>query len=195
VVQGVEGDGVGLEAGLLDVAAVGVGADPVAQAEPVGAGLGLGVPAFCGWGACIKRRWGGNATKHTPVMLLNEQLDRRGKPKGVSKPLSYYVFSAMLKEAMREFYRCPHWEIGLPRHYNEEVRVINDGTGWSVAVGLFRRQRVSQWVFKGAFETVVHVTWVPHDATRVTDAEDEAKWVDTPDIRTAVEAVVRALTA
>jgi len=50
VVQGVEGDGVGLEAALLEVALVGVGAGPVAQAEAVGAGLGLGVPAFLGAG-------------------------------------------------------------------------------------------------------------------------------------------------
>ena len=45
VERGVERDGVGLEAALLDVAAVGVGAGPVAQAEAVGRGLGLGVPA------------------------------------------------------------------------------------------------------------------------------------------------------
>jgi hypothetical protein len=137
-------------------------------------------------------------------MLLNEQLDRRGKPKGVSKPLSYYVFSAMLKQGLREFYRCPHKHRALPRHYStvlsmpldyvEQGKVSNGSSEWSVEVGLCISKRVSQWVKSDArFETIVRVAWSPREATRVTYREDCL--VYTPDLRTAVETVVCALTA
>lgn len=137
-------------------------------------------------------------------MLLNEQLERRGVPKGVSKPFSYYVFSAMLKQGLREFYRCPHKHRALPRHYStvlsmpldyvEQGKVSNGSSEWSVEVGLNKAKRVNQRVIgKRQFEIIVRVAWNPRGFTRVTYREDY--WVYTPDLRTAVETVVCALTA
>jgi hypothetical protein len=136
-------------------------------------------------------------------MILNEQLDRRGAPKGVSWPFSYYVFRALLKEAkgrhLRSFEACP---FETDKKY---IRVIKKGrgNGWSVAVGLYpAKWRTNKRALEAKFKAIVRVAWSPHEAmnfrlSRFTydgsDAMDERDWIDTCNVRVAVQAVVNTL--